>query len=46
MRQAGLRMLAAAPGERILEIGYGTGHCVVELACAVESDGEVSEHLI
>ncbi|MCA9119120.1 MAG: class I SAM-dependent methyltransferase [Planctomycetaceae bacterium] len=41
MREAGLRMLAAQSNERILEIGYGTGHCIVDLAKAVGPDGEV-----
>jgi len=29
VRQTGLDRLALAPGERVLEIGYGTGHCLV-----------------
>ena len=41
MRQAGLEMLAAAPGESILEIGFGTGHCLVALADAVGPQGKV-----
>jgi demethylmenaquinone methyltransferase/2-methoxy-6-polyprenyl-1,4-benzoquinol methylase len=41
MREKGLEKLAAASGERILEIGFGTGHCLVELAQAVGSDGRV-----
>ena len=32
LREAGLRLLAAAPGEQLLEIGFGTGHILVELA--------------
>ena len=32
MREAGLELLAAAPGERLLEIGFGTGHVLAELA--------------
>jgi demethylmenaquinone methyltransferase/2-methoxy-6-polyprenyl-1,4-benzoquinol methylase len=39
MREAGLRMLAPQAGERILEIGFGTGHCLVEIARAVGSQG-------
>jgi ubiquinone/menaquinone biosynthesis C-methylase UbiE len=41
-REAGLRLLAARPGERILEIGYGTGHSLVALAKAVGDIGKVS----
>lgn len=41
VRQAGLRMLAAAPGEKVLEIGFGTGHCLVALARAVGPTGKV-----
>lgn len=41
MRERGLAMLAAKPGERALEIGFGTGHCIVELANAVGADGLV-----
>ncbi len=36
-REAGLEQLAPSPGEKILEIGYGTGHTIVELARAVGS---------
>jgi ubiquinone/menaquinone biosynthesis C-methylase UbiE len=39
--QAGLEKLALAPGERVLEIGYGTGHCLVQLAEAVGPEGKV-----
>ena len=41
IRQAGLNALALTPGERVLEIGYGTGHCLVELARAVAPKGRV-----
>lgn len=41
MRELGLKLLAAKPGERVLEIGFGTGHCIVELAKAVGADGLV-----
>ena len=41
VRRAGLEKLAAKPGEKILEIGFGTGHCLVDLARAVSSNGRV-----
>jgi ubiquinone/menaquinone biosynthesis C-methylase UbiE len=41
VRQAGLDKLAPAAGERVLEIGYGTGHCLVQLAVAVGPEGKV-----
>jgi len=41
MRDAGLKMLAAAPGERVLEIGFGTGHTLATLAQAVGPEGRV-----
>ena len=41
MREAGLKKLAAQPGERILEVGFGTGHCLVEIAQAVGPQGKV-----
>ena len=41
MREAGLKLLAAATGEKILEVGCGTGHCLIELARAVGSLGQV-----
>jgi demethylmenaquinone methyltransferase/2-methoxy-6-polyprenyl-1,4-benzoquinol methylase len=41
MREAGLRLLAAVPGDRILEIGFGTGHILAELANAVGPTGTV-----
>ncbi|MBD3672377.1 MAG: methyltransferase domain-containing protein [Planctomycetaceae bacterium] len=41
MRDLGLKMLDASSGQRILEIGFGTGHCVVTLAEAVGPDGQV-----
>ncbi|MBE2225122.1 MAG: class I SAM-dependent methyltransferase [Anaerolineae bacterium] len=40
-RDIGLEKLNAQPGEHILEIGYGTGHCVQALATAVTSSGQV-----
>lgn len=40
-RQAGLEMLAVQPGEVVLEIGYGTGQALVQLARSVGPQGEV-----
>ncbi len=40
-RDWGLEKLAVQPGEKILEIGFGTGHCLVSLAKAVGSTGRV-----
>jgi demethylmenaquinone methyltransferase/2-methoxy-6-polyprenyl-1,4-benzoquinol methylase len=42
MREAALRLLDAAKGERVLEIGFGTGHCLVALARAVGPTGKIS----
>lgn len=39
--RTGLEKLSPAPGERALEIGYGTGHCLVQLAEAVGPQGKV-----
>lgn len=41
-RDWGLEKLFAQPGEKILEIGFGTGHCLVSLARAVGSGGRVT----
>jgi len=41
IRQTGMSMLAARPGERILEICYGPGRGLVELARAVRPGGRV-----
>ena len=40
-RDRGLEKLSARPGEKILEIGFGTGHCLVTLANAVGPKGRV-----
>lgn len=40
-RDWGLEKLSARPGETILEIGFGTGHCLVALAKAVGTTGHV-----
>lgn len=40
-RDLGLKKLKATSGEQILEIGYGTGHCMLTLAQAVGSSGKV-----
>lgn len=41
-RDWGLEKLSTQPGEKILEIGFGTGHCLVSLARAVGSGGRVT----
>jgi ubiquinone/menaquinone biosynthesis C-methylase UbiE len=41
MRKAGLDLLKARPGEKILEIGFGTGHTLRDLAKAVGPQGKV-----
>lgn len=40
-RDWGLDKLSAQPGEKILEIGFGTGHCLVALAKAVGPAGRI-----
>jgi demethylmenaquinone methyltransferase/2-methoxy-6-polyprenyl-1,4-benzoquinol methylase len=39
MREIGLDLLDPTAGEHVLEIGFGTGHCLVELATAVGPGG-------
>jgi demethylmenaquinone methyltransferase/2-methoxy-6-polyprenyl-1,4-benzoquinol methylase len=41
-RDWGLEKLSARQGEKILEIGFGTGHCLVSLAKAVGPAGRVT----
>jgi ubiquinone/menaquinone biosynthesis C-methylase UbiE len=41
-RERGLTLLTVRPGERALEIGFGTGHSLVWLAQAVGPTGKVS----
>ena len=40
-RYLGLEALKARPGEKVLEIGFGTGHCLLALAKSVGPDGKV-----
>jgi ubiquinone/menaquinone biosynthesis C-methylase UbiE len=40
-RDAGLRKLGVAEGEKVLEIGFGTGHSVLALARSVGESGKV-----
>jgi demethylmenaquinone methyltransferase/2-methoxy-6-polyprenyl-1,4-benzoquinol methylase len=40
-RQLGVQALKAQPGERVLEIGFGTGSCLVDFARQVDPDGFV-----
>jgi demethylmenaquinone methyltransferase/2-methoxy-6-polyprenyl-1,4-benzoquinol methylase len=40
-RDAGMDLLLAQEGERILEIGFGTGHCLLGIARAVGPSGRV-----
>lgn len=36
-RRTGVEMLAPRPGDRVLEIGFGTGHSLVHLAAAMQT---------
>lgn len=40
-REKGLELLAVGPGERVLEIGFGTGHALAALARAAGEAGRV-----
>jgi len=51
VRDAGLKKLAPKPGEQILEVGFGTGHCLVAIAGAVGQNGkafgiDISEEML
>ena len=41
VREAGLEMLDAQKGQQILEIGFGTGHSLINLAKSVGDSGKV-----
>jgi len=41
LQNEGLRMLNAKDGEQILEIGFGTGHCVVSMARSIGTSGRI-----
>jgi len=41
-RERGLEVLEVQPGEAVLEIGYGTGHSLVELAQSTGPSGKVA----
>jgi ubiquinone/menaquinone biosynthesis C-methylase UbiE len=41
LRDAGLNKLGIKEGQRVLEIGFGTGHCIVALARSVGGSGKV-----
>ena len=40
-RRIGMQLLDLQPGERVLEIGFGTGHCLLEFARTSGVDGLV-----
>ncbi len=41
VRRKGLKLLSAKPGEEILEIGFGTGYSLKEIADSVGKEGKV-----
>jgi len=41
IRQTALELLHAQAGEHILEIGFGTGHCLIALAQAIGTTGRI-----
>jgi ubiquinone/menaquinone biosynthesis C-methylase UbiE len=41
-RELALQKLNVAEGERVLEVGFGTGHCIVALARSVGGSGSVA----
>ena len=41
-RERGLELLDVQPGESVLEVGYGTGHSLVQLAESVGASGRVT----
>jgi demethylmenaquinone methyltransferase/2-methoxy-6-polyprenyl-1,4-benzoquinol methylase len=41
-RAAGLRLLGVRAGERVVEVGFGTGHALVQLARSVGERGSVA----
>lgn len=40
-KEAGIKKLGAGEGEKVLEIGFGTGHCILALAQSVGNTGKV-----